>query len=238
MLSEKTIHGKKCFIHENGISDTLLIQAVDMHDLELLDREAQLIGELAPQTPFTLAAFLIEDWNAELSPWEAPAVFGDEPFGSGAAQTLSFITDRLLPEINGTYQSNRQKRLFLGGYSLAGLFALWSAYQTDIFCGIAAASPSVWFPHWKSYISSHNISASQVYLSLGKKEEKTRNKVMAAVGDNIRFQHELLCKADNAERCTLEWNEGHHFADSELRTAKGFAWLLNGLTRSTNGILT
>lgn len=221
MLTEKTMHGKKCFIHENGISDTLLIQAVDAHDLELLDRESELIGKLAPQTPFTLAAFLIEDWNTELSPWEAPAVFGDEPFGSGAAQTLFFITDCLLPEMNG------KNRLYLGGYSLAGLFALWSAYQTDIFCGVAAASPSVWFPQWKSYIENHRIFTSQVYLSLGKKEEKTRNNIMAAVGDNIRCQHELLCKADNVKKCTLEWNEGNHFADSELRTAKGFAWLLN-----------
>ena len=224
MISEKTIGSKKCFIYENGSSDTFLIQAVDAHDLELLSREAELISELSPHSPFTLAAFLIEDWNAELSPWEAPPVFGSEPFGSGAAQTLSFITGHLIP----AYASESPKRLYLGGYSLSGLFALWSAYQTDIFCGVAAVSPSVWFPGWKDYISSHSAYASQVYLSLGKKEEKTRNKLMAAVGDNIRCQHELLCKSDNIERCTLEWNEGNHFADSELRTAKGFAWLLNG----------
>ena len=224
MLSEKIINSKKCFIYEYGTSDTFLIQPVDDHDLKLLSREAELIKELSQNTPFTLIAFLVDDWNIELSPWEAPAVFGNECFGSGAAQTLSFITDCLLPEINNMHS----ERLYLGGYSLAGLFALWSAYQTDKFCGIAAASPSVWFPGWKDYISSHCILASQIYLSLGKKEEKTRNKIMATVGDNIRFQHELLCDTHNVEKCTLEWNEGNHFADSELRTAKGFAWLLNG----------
>ena len=226
MLSEKTIHGKKCFIHENGISDKFLIQPVDAHDLELLDREAELIKELSPQVPFTLAAFLIENWNTELSPWNAPAVFGSESFGSGAEQTLSFIINSLLPELNDMYPLGN-KHFYLGGYSLAGLFALWSAYQTDRFMGIAAVSPSVWFPGWKDYITSHSISASQIYLSLGKKEEKTRNNTMATVGDNIRCQYELLCKMDNMEKCTLEWNEGNHFADSELRTAKGFAWLLN-----------
>ena len=226
MLSEKTIGSKKCFIHENGSSDIFLIQAVDAHDLELLSREAELIRELSGNKCFTLAAFLIEDWNAELSPWEAPAVFGSEPFGSGAAKTLSFITDCLLPEI--TSHSNKPQRLYLGGYSLSGLFALWSAYQTDIFSGVAAVSPSVWFPGWKDYIGSHSISASQVYLSLGKKEEKTRNIKMATVGDNIRFQHDLLCKSGSVESCILEWNEGNHFADSELRTSKGFTWLLNG----------
>ena len=227
MLSEKTISNKKCFIYENGSSNTFLIQAVDTHELELLDREAELIKELSPESRFTLAAFVIEDWNVELSPWKAPAVFGNESFGSGAPQTLSFITDHLIPEINIVYSSNSKKSFYLGGYSLAGLFALWSAYQTDEFSGIAAVSPSVWFPDWKSYIGSHSIYTSQVYLSLGIKEEKTRNKIMAAVGDNIRFQHELLCKTDNVARCTLEWNEGNHFADCELRVAKGFAWLLN-----------
>ena len=27
--------------------------------------------------------------------------------------------------------------------------------------------------------------------------------------------------------CVLEWNEGNHFKEPELWTAKGFAWLLN-----------
>ena len=227
MTSEKIIGSKKCFIYENGASDSFLIQPVDEHELELLCREAELIKELSPNNPSTLIAFLIEDWNTELSPWEAPAVFGNDRFGAGAAQTLSFITDRLLPELDDMYPLDSQKRFYLGGYSLAGLFALWSACQTARFSGIAAVSPSVWFPGWKSYIDSHSTYASQVYLSLGKKEEKTKNKLMSAVGENIRYQHDLLCKADSVESCVLEWNEGNHFTDPELRIAKGFAWLLN-----------
>lgn len=226
MISEKIINSKKCFIYENGISNTFLIQPVDEHELELLSREAELIKELSSNVPFTLIAFLIDDWNTELSPWQAPAVFGNESFGSGAAQTLSFITECLLPEINNMYPSNIKKCFYLGGYSLAGLFALWSAYQIDQLCGIAAVSPSVWFPGWKSYIDSHSIYTSKVYLSLGKKEEKIRNELMKNVGDNIRCQYELLCKEISKERCTLEWNEGNHFSDPEIRTAKGFAWLL------------
>ncbi|MCH5192434.1 MAG: esterase [Oscillospiraceae bacterium] len=214
---------KKRFIYKSGESDALLIQAVDEHELETLDREVGLIKELT-DTPFTLAAFLIEDWNRELSPWEAPAVFGKEDFGSGAAETLSFITGSLLPELNGT----GDKRCYIGGYSLAGLFALWAAYRTDLFRGTAAVSPSVWFPGWDSFMESETILSPEVYLSLGNKEEKTKNKVMASVGNNIRRQYELLCSADTVTRCELEWNPGSHFADPERRTAKGFAWLLNG----------
>lgn len=221
MRSEKIIQGKKCCIYQNDEADAFLIQAVDEHDLALLDKEVEIIKGLT-HTPFTLAAFLIEDWNRELSPWKAPAVFGQEDFGSGAAKTLSFITEALLPELGGNGKS-----CYLGGYSLSGLFALWSAYQTDLFRGIAAVSPSVWFPGWKEFMESNAIRSPEIYLSLGNKEEKTRNKFMASVGDNIRRQYELLTDTATIKRCELEWNPGNHFADPEFRTAKGFAWLLN-----------
>ena len=162
MMSEKNIQGKNCCIYKTGESEALLIQAVDEHDLGLLEREAAIIKELT-NTPFTLAAFLVEDWNRELSPWEAPAVFGNESFGSGAAETLSYITDILLPE-SGVNGGNIP--CYLGGYSLSGLFALWAAYQTDLFCGIAAVSPSVWFPGWDSYMETNRIKSAEVYLSL------------------------------------------------------------------------
>ncbi|MCH5257131.1 MAG: esterase [Lachnospiraceae bacterium] len=230
MRSEQNIGGKRCYIYENDQADNFLIQAIDEHDLELLDREIEIIKELSSNKTFSLAAFLIEDWNEELSPWEAPAVFGNNGFGAGAADTLSFITDTLIPYINNVYMnnSNNSKTYFyLGGYSLSGLFALWAAYQTDIFRGIAAVSPSVWFPDWDNYMTSHSIQTLKVYLSLGNKEEKTKNKVMSKVGDNIRKQYEVLCEESNEKTCILEWNPGNHFVDSEIRMAKGFAWLLN-----------
>ena len=63
-----------------------------------------------------------------------------------------------------------------------------------------------------------------MYLSLGNKEERSRNAVMAAVGDRIRETYEILRNQEIP--CTLEWNEGNHFRDSELRTAKAFSWVL------------
>lgn len=90
-----------------------------------------------------------------------------------------------VPEIKST---NRKQKLILGGYSLAGLFALWSAYQTDLFSGIVAASPSVWYPDWMEYAQANQVKTSALYLSLGDREERTRNLIMSAVGDNIRKQ--------------------------------------------------
>ena len=228
MRSEQIIGEKRCYIYENNEADIFLIQAVDEHDLEVLDREVEIIKELSSNTPFALAAFAIEDWNDELSPWKAPAVFGKNDFGGGAADTIAFVTDTLIPRLNDVYIRNNKADFYLGGYSLSGLFALWAAYHTDAFCGIAAVSPSVWFPRWDAYMESHSIQTPKVYLSLGEIEEKTKNKVMAKVGINIRKQYELISKEGDEKTCILEWNPGNHFVDTEIRMAKGFAWLLNG----------
>ena len=158
---------------------------------------------------------MVDDWNDDLSPWKAPAVFGRDGFGGGASKTLDGVLELC---------SDRNRRYYIGGYSLAGLFAMWAAYQTDIFCGVAAASPSVWFPDFAVYMKENRIRTGKVYLSLGDREEKVRNPVLAAVGDRIRKAHLLL--KDNGVNCILEWNEGNHFRDSDIRTAKAFAWVI------------
>ena len=146
-------------------------------------------------------------------------MFGKSPFGDGAEKTLEFITGQLLPTVQEDIP-----HLILGGYSLAGLFALWTGYQTDRFEGIAAASPSVWYPQWIDYASENKPLARSVYLSLGDKEEKAKNPIMAQVGNAIRKQHELLTAQEVST--ILEWNAGNHFVDSDKRTAKGFAWVM------------
>ena len=167
--------------------------------------------------PFALAAFVVKDWNRELSPWAAPPVFGKVPFGGMAEETLSFVLACLLPELR--VQLGADMKVCVGGYSLAGLFALWAATETNAFSGVAAASPSVWFPGWMDYVKANPIQAKSVYLSLGDKEEQAKNPVMATVGDCIREQYVLL-QADHS--VTLEWNPGNHFQDSEKRTARAF----------------
>ena len=227
MKRELTIGGKFCYLYENEQATSVLIQPIGGHSLEGLDKEMEMIRTLAPNHPFMLAAFLVDDWNTNLSPWTAPAAFGNEGFGEGAKDTLSYVTETLIPEVDKRRATNQVAKYYLGGYSLAGLFALWAAYQSNIFHGVTAISPSVWFPQWDSYINTHEIHAPRVYLSLGTKEEKTRNKVMATVGDRIRTQYEVLSNSTSCKECVLEWNPGNHFVDADIRTAKGFAWLLN-----------
>ena len=139
------ISDRECYLYVQPASRYLLVQPVDEHDLELLEQEVETVQTLTGQ-PFSLVAFKIEGWNQELSPWEAPPVFSKVPFGNGAKQTSAFITNQLLPDLQE--KGIDTSHCLLGGYSLAGLFALWTSYQSDRFEGIAAASPSVWFPGW------------------------------------------------------------------------------------------
>ena len=207
--------GRAVTLYADDAPQILFIQPVDTHDTELLDAEIEAMRNCA--LPFALAAFAVKDWNRELSPWAAPPVFGKVPFGGMAEETLSFVLACLLPELR--VQLGADMKVCVGGYSLAGLFALWAATETNAFSGVAAASPSVWFPGWMDYVKANPIQAKSVYLSLGDKEEQAKNPVMATVGDCIREQYALL-QADHS--VTLEWNPGNHFQDSEKRTARAF----------------
>ncbi len=199
----------------NPDADIVLIQPVDEHDLAGIENEIKTIGENYDKD-FFLQAVKVNDWNRDLSPWEAPAVFGREDFGGEAGKTLAEIL-----ELCG----DREKTYYIGGYSLAALFSLWAVYQTDVFAGVAAASPSMWFPNFIDYMKENDIRTDKVYLSLGDREEKTRNPVMATVGDRIREAEIILKERD--VKCILEWNEGNHFKDADIRTAKAFSSVLN-----------
>ena len=219
------IADRTCTIYKSEQPGYLLIQPIDEHDLEVLDNEVVVIQSLTNKS-FTLVAFEIKDWQSELTPWTVPAVFGKVPFGDGAVATLSFIKDILILQLEQMQLFDKDKiKCALGGYSLAGFFALWSTYQTRIFDGIAAVSPSVWYPQWMEYAEKNRPLATSVYLSLGDKEEKTKNPTMAQVGNCIRKQQELLTAQGIST--ILEWNPGNHFQHSDERTAKGFAWIMN-----------
>ena len=98
----------------NREAHIVLIQPVDDYDLAGIENEFRTIRETTG-ADLRLVAAKVRDWNVDLSPWEAPAVFGNEKFGSGAPDTL----EELL-ELTGA----QGKTYYLGGYSLAGLFAL------------------------------------------------------------------------------------------------------------------
>ena len=218
------VQNRSCRVYGMVGAEYLLLQMANEHDLAGMQREVDAIRRQTAR-PFLLVAVPVENWNDDLSPWSAPPAWGRQGFGGRAGDTLAWL-GQAVPGIRRQYSVKEDGKVILGGYSLAGLFALWAATRTNTLYGVAAASPSVWFPGWSEYEAAHPIQAQCVYLSLGNREEHTKNQTMASVGDNIRALHSALTRHGTA--CTLEWNTGGHFKDVDLRTARAFAWVMEG----------
>ena len=219
------IGNRPCRIYGEAHTEYLLLQMTGEHELQSMDHEVTAIAQSGRN--FLFAAVPVKNWNDELSPWKSPAVWGKDSFGGKAADTLRFLTEQVIPALKQQFALPENVRIILGGYSLAGLFALWASTQTNLFYGVAAASPSVWFPGWMEFERQRSIQAQRIYLSLGDREERTRNATMAAVGENIRALHREL--AERRKSCVLEWNIGGHFKDTDLRTAKAFGWVMEDM---------
>lgn len=176
---------------------------------------------------FSLAAISGFDWNADLSPWPAPPVFpGGEAFGGGADAYLLTLTERVLPRVVDAL-GERPAWTGLAGYSLAGLFAIYSMYRTEAFSRVASASGSIWFPGFIDFARRATMrrTPERVYLSLGDGEARTRNPALRTVRDDTEALYRHY--ADMGIPATFELNPGNHFRDVTERTAKGIAWMLS-----------
>ncbi len=176
--------------------------------------------------PFTLVAIGGLDWNRELSPWACDGTVHDaDPFGGQAAGFLDELLNRITPKVELSLPQPPAWR-GIAGYSLAGLFSLWALWQTDAFDRAASASGSLWFPGFIDYAHKHTMpnAPDAAYLSLGKKEAKTPNRMMRHVLDDTRAMEALL--VERGIPTTLELNPGNHFAQTDLRMARGIHWIL------------
>ena len=147
-----TIGSKTASIFPNSESETPIIF------LNTFSGEGQKIFETAQATgctPFTLVAISVLDWNHDMVAWDSPPVFKNADACTGGADNyLRLLTEEIIPtaerEINGVPRWRG-----IAGYSLAGLFALYTIYQTDLFSRVGSISSSLWFPGMKEYIFSH-----------------------------------------------------------------------------------
>ena len=64
----------RVYEYGNPDSSTVLLQMVDDHDLAVIENEVAAIRKTADD--FRLFAIKVKNWNLDLSPWNAPAVFG------------------------------------------------------------------------------------------------------------------------------------------------------------------
>ena len=229
-MTELPIAGRLCRLFGSETPDVLLIQPSARHENASLENEVTQLTALIDR-PFLLVTIELEDWTIDLMPWWDGNISRDPKAGKHGQETLDYILQDLLPDLERRYGP---RPVVLGGYSLAGLFALWASCQTDRFQAIAAASPSVWIHGWIPFAKKNRPMAEAVYLSLGDREEHVKNQAIARVGDNIRAYYEMLRIQLDQEHCILVWEEGGHFNDDAGRLARAFAYSVSCLSFSTN----
>lgn len=198
--------------------------------LNTFSGEGQKVYEAAQAAncpPFALVAISDLDWNHDMVPWDSPPAFKNaEPCTGGADDYLRLLTEAIIPtaerEISGVPRWRG-----IAGYSLAGLFALYAIYQTNLFSRVGSMSGSLWFPGMKEYIFSHELKRCPdcMYFSLGDKESKTRNPVLRSVRQDTE-EIKAFYQSKGIDT-VFQLTPGNHYNHAVERTAAGICWLLS-----------
>ena len=215
------IGGKSISVFSGANSDLPIIY------LNTFLNEGQKVYETAQATgcpPFTLVIISDLDWNHDMVPWNSPPVFKNADPCTGGAD--DYLTEEIIPtaekEIGGVPRWRG-----IAGYSLAGLFALYAIYQTDLFSRVGSMSGSLWFPGMKEYIFSHEPKRwpDCMYFSLGDNESKTRNPVLRNIRQNTEEIHAFY--RGKGIDTAFQLNPGNHYNQAVERTVDGLCWLLS-----------
>ena len=198
--------------------------------LHTFSSEGQKVYEAAQAAgcpPFTLVAISDLNWNHDMVPWDSPPVFKNAaPCTGGADEYLRLLTDEIIPKVEGNLPENPPWR-GIAGYSLAGLFALYAIYRTELFSRVGSMSGSLWFPGMKEYIFTHEPKRwpECIYFSLGDKESKTRNLFLRSVRQNTE-EIRAFYQSKGIDTA-FQLNPGNHYNHAVERTAAGVCWLLS-----------
>lgn len=177
-------------------------------------------------TPFTLVAISGLDWDHDMAPWDCPPIFKNaQPCTGGADDYLALLTGTIVPTAEQNLSGTPRWR-GIAGYSLAGLFAVYAIYRTDVFSRVGSMSGSLWFPGMKAYVFSHECKRQPdcMYFSLGDKESKTRNPIVQSVRQNTEEIQTFY--AEKGIDTIFQLNPGNHYNHAIERTAAGIDWLL------------
>ena len=101
------------------------------------------------ETSYSMLAVTCSEWNKDLSPWDADAVFKGEPdFKGGADDYLKKLTEEILPDAIKEHDL-KPSATYVAGYSMAGLFSLYSLYKaasnnSSVLINLVIQAPESW----------------------------------------------------------------------------------------------
>ena len=186
---------------------------------------AEAVAKLLTGLDIVLIVLEGVDWDRDLTPWSAKRAFrGGNDFSGGADAYLKDLTKKILPTVENTLGIVTSNRMLLG-YSLSGLFSLYSLYRTECFSCAASVSGSLWYDGFLNFLKDNRpmLLPKRVYFSLGDQECETKNPRLAAV-EICTSEAEWIMQALGV-KTVFERNPGNHFADVPERIAKAIRWL-------------
>ncbi len=221
-----------------------------------------LLGDMADNSPVqvpvgvSLVHIGVDLWEENFSPWCAPRVFAKGPnFGDGAQKTLDTLINHVIPWTESELTDPPTYRVLVG-YSLAGLFSLWTGVSQQVACGcqpgtattpqlsgpgapyvdasvatfqrIGAVSGSFWFPGLLEYVDQQ-LGGGAVGLThayLSLGDREARTPNPQIM--HVRENAELLASRLESAGITsmFELNRGNHFQNVEGRIQKALDWLV------------
>lgn len=202
-----------------GAGKPALILLFSGYEAELFREVCGILMQLE-LSPLVLAEFGEVDWDRDYSPWKAEGNQGRK-FSGGAERLMKFLP-QFISELNRRY--GEFSGVYLCGYSLGGLFALYAAASDpEMYFGAASCSGSMWFPGWVEFLRNHPLHG-RIYLSLGGKEKNSPDPLMASVEDKTR---EVKRLAERTAEVIYVNEPGGHFSRIPQRIARGIISLLS-----------
>ena len=221
-----------------------------------------LLGDVADNSPIqvpegvSLVNVGVDLWEKNFSPWCAPRVFAKGPnFGDGAQKTLDTLINQVIPWTESELTEPPAYRVLVG-YSLAGLFSLWTGVSQQVTCScqhgtatvqqlsalaaphvdapvatfqrIGAVSGSFWFPGLLDYVDQQlrRGAVGLTHAYLSLGDREARTPNPQIM--HVRENAELLAsKLESAGITSMfELNRGNHFQNVEGRMQKALDWLV------------
>lgn len=214
-------------IGDNGncLNHIVYLHVYDGNGLDVLS-ECQRIG--CP--PFALVAIKPACWNDNLTPWKCPGLFADDaPFAGRAQDQLRLLEEEIIPQVERECGKPNSPRICrtVAGYSLAGLFATWTALNSSAFSRIASASGSLWYPDFAHFVAESPLACpiDCAYFSLGSKEAKTPSRLLRNVATGT--DEVVAAFRSKGVPTQFESNPGNHFKEPALRMARGITWAIS-----------
>lgn len=184
--------------------------------------QAEVLANRFPNVTF--AAIDGIDWNRDLSPWPAKAVFRGQPdFVGGAGEYLRELTECIVPKVEEQLEYVPARRI-LAGYSMAGMFAIYAGVNSDRFDTVASVSGSLWYPNFARYVEQAGFLPRCAYFSVGEREKLGRNTAFHSIETGT--QRICSCLCERGVQTIFELNSGGHFDDVQDRMARAVEWIM------------